>query len=100
VVVLLLASTVVAQSGFALEEADPDMDQKEPAVSDRQKVVIVKKKARDKDVKGIAVGDFTLYPSISLTEYYDDNIYAEDTNTRDDFVTVVVPAVNIESNWK
>lgn len=97
---LVMMAGAGAQYAFAQEESRADISEESTPVTDRQKIVIVRKKAREEAVKGVEVGNFTLYPSISLIEYYDDNIYAEDKNTRDDFVSVIVPALNIESNWK
>lgn len=100
VLLAIVAAELSIPCAHAQDEVQTDVVDDKPAVTDRQKIVIVKKQDRDEKVNGVKVGDFTLFPSISFIEYYDDNIYAEDSNTRDDFVTVVVPAINIESNWK
>jgi hypothetical protein len=97
--VMLLAGIGI-QNVSAQDEIETDIVKQAPSVSDRQKVVILKKRTKEEDVKGLKAGDFTYYPSVSLVEYYDDNIYATENNTRDDFVTVIVPSINIESNWK
>ena len=38
---------------------------------------------------------FRVTPSLTLQERYDDNIFAENTNTNDDYVTTITPAVEI-----
>ncbi len=51
------------------------------------------------DAMGIRAGAFTVFPSAALTETYDDNIYATDTNTADDFITTLGAAIAVNSNW-
>lgn len=43
--------------------------------------------------KGYQVGRFLMQPSISVTEEYDDNIYAQETNEQDDFITTISPKI-------
>jgi hypothetical protein len=51
------------------------------------------------DAVGIRAGAFMIYPQASVAETYDDNIYATETNTKDDFITELSSAVNVYSNW-
>jgi hypothetical protein len=51
------------------------------------------------DPLGVQVGTFTLFPSIGLEEQYNDNIFATENNTIDDFITRVLPRVTLRSNW-
>lgn len=48
---------------------------------------------------GARAGAFRLFPSITLQERYEDNIFATSNNEVDDFVTVIRPALNIQSLW-
>lgn len=48
---------------------------------------------------GARAGAFRLYPSLSLSEKYHDNIFATNTNEESDFITEIKPAINIESLW-
>ncbi len=48
---------------------------------------------------GVRVGGFLLYPVLELVEQYNTNIFATDTGTQDDFITVVRPSLDLRSNW-
>lgn len=49
---------------------------------------------------GLSLGSFLLYPEISLTGMYDDNIYFTRTERKADTITVLSPAIYARSNWK
>lgn len=49
------------------------------------------------DVKGIQAGALTIRPSLTVTEIFDDNIYTEENNENDDFITRVKPQVIIDA---
>jgi hypothetical protein len=51
------------------------------------------------DPIGVQVGTFTLLPSLSLEEQYNDNIFATENNTIDDFITRILPRATLRSNW-
>lgn len=99
-ILFMLAGTVFMSSAFAQDEAVNDLAEEDRKKSDRNKIVLLKERVVKDEVKGVVVGDFTVSPVISVTEYYDDNLYATESDTQDDFVTVITPAVNITSNWK
>lgn len=48
---------------------------------------------------GIRAGSFLIYPTLSVSEAYDDNVFAVDNNTDDDLITVISPQVRVESNF-
>ncbi len=50
------------------------------------------------DAVGEHVGAFTVYPRVSVTDIYDDNVYALPKKTGGDIVSVT-PSVDISSNW-
>jgi hypothetical protein len=63
-------------------------------------VVRVYDRARPEfDPLGVRVGTFVVRPGLELSEAYNDNIYADDTNEEEDFITMVRPSVRLESNW-
>ncbi|MBI1260831.1 MAG: outer membrane beta-barrel protein [Rhizobiales bacterium] len=71
----------------------------EEATTD-QRGVSVKERARpDYDAAGIRAGSFMVYPTASVSEIYDDNIYAVDTGETDDFITKLASSVAVNSNW-
>ncbi|MBC7102844.1 MAG: outer membrane beta-barrel protein [Parvibaculum sp.] len=51
------------------------------------------------DAAGIRAGGFMVYPTASVTEAYEDNIYATPTNETDDFVTTLRAGVAVNSTW-
>lgn len=53
-----------------------------------------------KEFPGIAWGSFLVYPDVSLTATYDDNIYAERTGVIDDVIYTLSPSLELKSNWK
>ena len=48
---------------------------------------------------GYYLGSFQFLPRITLSGAYDDNIFATDSNTTTDFVSVVSPDISINSVW-
>lgn len=48
---------------------------------------------------GIRTGAFLVYPSVSLTGTYDDNVFATSDDEEDDFITTLRPEVRAESQW-
>jgi len=66
---------------------------------DRSSVTDVTARAHPQyDAAGEHVGDFTVYPRASVTDIYDDNVYALPKKTGGDIVTLT-PSVDISSNW-
>jgi hypothetical protein len=51
------------------------------------------------DPLGIRAGAFLIYPSLSVAEVYNDNVYAVDNNKDDDLITVIEPQVRAESTF-
>lgn len=48
---------------------------------------------------GIRTGSFLLFPKAELKEQYNDNVFATETNTRDDFITTLSPGLKLNSDW-
>jgi hypothetical protein len=48
---------------------------------------------------GVRLGSFVLRPSLTVSEFYDDNVFATVTDETDDFVTEINPNVRLESDW-
>ena len=51
------------------------------------------------DAMGIRLGSFMAYPAFETRVGYDDNVLAEDANTRDDVLFTLSPSLALESNW-
>jgi hypothetical protein len=51
------------------------------------------------DPLGIRAGPFRVYPTLNVSEEYNDNIFATDNDTVDDFITIVAPRIRAESDF-
>ena len=51
------------------------------------------------DPKGIRVPGFLFYPSFTVGELFDTNIYRSQQNTKNDFVTTLNPELKLRSDW-
>ena len=48
---------------------------------------------------GYHVGNFRFLPRITLSGLHDDNIFATDSNTTTDFISIISPDISINSTW-
>lgn len=48
---------------------------------------------------GIRAGGFRVLPRMEIGGSYDSNVFATDTNTKDDFITVIKPELAVRSDW-
>jgi hypothetical protein len=48
---------------------------------------------------GIRAGAFQIFPSTTVSETYNDNVNATDDNTRDDFITILSPQIQVQSDF-
>jgi hypothetical protein len=51
------------------------------------------------DPNGARVGDFIFSPSLTLSELYDDNIFARNTDIESDLITKIIPSLAIRSDF-
>jgi len=51
------------------------------------------------DPLGVRAGGLSIYPRLGLQEFYNDNIFATDSNETDDFITLISPRVDVTSDW-
>ncbi|MGH8521174.1 MAG: outer membrane beta-barrel protein, partial [Gammaproteobacteria bacterium] len=51
------------------------------------------------DPLGIRAAGFLIYPSLAVSEQYNDNIFADDLVEVDDFITFIRPGVKVKSDW-
>src|SRR3546814_17157041 len=51
------------------------------------------------DPKGLDIGAFRLFPSLTVSETFDDNIFAEENGEQVDLITAVTGAVAARSEW-
>lgn len=53
----------------------------------------------DYTAPGLRAGAFMLFPELSVTEIYDDNVYLDSRGEEADFITVLRPNLRLVSNW-
>lgn len=51
------------------------------------------------DAVGVRAGAFTVFPEVSVTGTFNDNIYATNANTESDFITTLGARVSAASTW-
>gem|GEM_PF-2107330 len=49
--------------------------------------------------EGGRVGAFVVRPALDVREIYDSNIFATETNAEGDFITVLNPSIQVQSDW-
>lgn len=69
------------------------------AQSDSRTTTVTERERPELDALGVRSGGFTVFPSVEVSETYNDNIFATQNNKVDDFVTVITPAVTVSSDW-
>lgn len=89
------ALAVVATGAMAAERPFPYRG--EPAVTPGQ--TVIERPRPEVEALGGRAGQFLVFPSVSIAEQYDDNVFSTTDNTIDDFVTIVRPSVRVQSDW-
>jgi len=69
------------------------------AQTDSRTSTVTERPRPELDAIGVKRGGFTIFPSLDVKETYNDNIFATETGTIDDFVTTVTPGVSLQSDW-
>ena len=65
----------------------PPAGSRRPALALGAPAVALGQEVGPYDPLGIRAGGFLIYPSLSVSEVYDDNVFATDNNTDDDLIT-------------
>jgi hypothetical protein len=87
----LIATLVLAGSAGSAFAADPETTDLRGSVAERPRPSY--------DAVGIRAGAFMILPQASVSEKYNDNIYATDTNETDDFITTLGASIAVNSGW-
>ncbi|MCE9649107.1 MAG: outer membrane beta-barrel protein [Parvibaculum sp.] len=87
----LIAALVLAGSSGSAFAADPETTDLRGSVAERPRPSY--------DAVGIRAGAFMILPQASVSEKYNDNIYATDTNETDDFITTLGASIAVNSGW-
>lgn len=84
----------------AQETAPLVSEDSESKLIKRKSIVIVRKRAEQAETRGIELENYVFLPNITVTEYYDDNLFAAESNEKSDWITVLTPTFDLKSNWK
>lgn len=69
------------------------------AQSDSRTTTVTERERPELDALGVRSGGFTIFPSVEVSQTYNDNIFATQNATVDDFITTVTPTVAVSSDW-
>lgn len=95
--VVLLAGAALAASDHAAVAQIIGLEPPEATVPERQSVL--QRPRSDYDPVGARIGDFFLYPSGEVEEFWNSNIFASDGHEKGDFYTSMRPGVSLLSDW-
>jgi hypothetical protein len=70
-----------------------------PATKPRRGETVATRARPEIDPLGIRLGSFFLYPRLTVQQEYDDNIFATENDTEDDFITTIGPDFSLSSDW-
>jgi hypothetical protein len=62
-------------------------------------VTVTERQRPDLDPLGIRAGGFLVMPKLKVDGAYDDNVFATDNNTIDDFLAIISPSLRVISDW-
>ena len=95
---LLLSSAALAQS-FQLPVPGYPGNALEPAAVGPEGTMVLDRARPDYDRQGVRVGDWLIYPQADLTETWDSNIFATQTDDDSDLYTTLSPSISAQSDW-
>lgn len=86
---------------FAVLSASPHVvaQSASGAATDNRTTTVVNRPRPELDAQGIRAGSFLVFPSVEISEAYNDNIFATQTDNKDDFITTILPAIRAQSDW-
>jgi hypothetical protein len=88
---LALTTALCAPSVVSAQQPNDDNPDPNITVQDRPRP--------DYDPLGIRAGSFLIFPSVSLSGTYNDNVFATKDDTESDFGAILSPQVDVNSNW-
>ncbi len=60
---------------------------------------VMERQRPDYDAKGMRIPGFLFYPSLTVGELFDSNIYRSQNNLQHDFITTLNPQLELRSDW-
>lgn len=94
--VSLALTTALITSGEAwAQQQKPAAAEPEPDVN----VTVQDRPRPDFDALGVRAGSFLIFPSLTVSGQYDDNVFATNKNTDSDVTAIVKPDITARSDW-
>lgn len=90
--ILLAAGSVAVLTALATPSAHAQDESRTTTVTGRSRPEL--------DPLGVRAGGFIIFPNATISESFDDNIFATDTDTVNDLITNIVPAIVVKSTWR
>jgi hypothetical protein len=95
---ILLRSSGAAALLMMIAAGAPAAHAQGQSAFQRDRNVTVRDRPRPNyDALGLRAGSFLIFPKIEASEAHEDNVFAEETNEKSDWVTSVAPSVRVES---
>jgi hypothetical protein len=92
------APPIVAEAD-PLDQSDDDADREPDAPRPNQTDLTDESEERPFEALGYELGAFRLFPSITVDETFDDNIFRTSANRSSDWLTTVQPSLAVRSQW-
>jgi hypothetical protein len=70
------------------------------AQDDNRTTTVTGRSRAELDPLGVRAGGFLIFPSATITESFDDNIFSSDTGAVDDLITNIEPKLLVNSDWQ
>lgn len=96
---LILAAAVLACGGVSAEARAQSQGVAAASFARDRNVSVRERPRPEYDALGVHVGAWTVLPKLTLSEGYEDNIYAQETNTTSDNVSTATGEFQAISNW-
>lgn len=97
---LAWAPAALAQEGRpAIPHRSPSYDQPLWVDATVEQQSVMGRARPEWDPLGIRLGSFNFLPSLGVAESYDDNVFADESNTKNDFITIISPRLLLKSDW-
>ena len=91
---MLGAAVLALTAGAALPAVAQGAD-----FSQSRTTTVMNRPRPELDALGARAGAFIIMPSVGVRESYNDNIYANNSSVRHDFITAITPGVAVNSDW-
>jgi len=98
---LCLIGTLLVSLGYFAAAANAQTGRITPEIIDisPDDDSVINRARPDYDPQGIPAGGFRLFPTLSISGIYDDNVFRTTSNAGSDYYMEVVPQIDLRSQW-